>query len=70
MIYGDTLSRAHLKEDGKQINKEEINAEKHMIRSNTASDEKTRQIQEMTQKDNVLQHLKISQMDGQNRKVI
>ena len=42
MIYGDTLSRAHLKEDGKEINKEEINAEKHMIRSNTASDEKTR----------------------------
>ena len=40
MIYGDTLSRAHLKEDGKEINKEEINAEKHMIRSNTASDEK------------------------------
>ena len=42
MIFADTLSRAHLKEDGEEINEEEINAQIHMICSNTASDEKTR----------------------------
>ena len=51
MIFVDTLSRAHLKEDGEEINEEEINAQIHMICSNTASDEKMRKIQEMTQKD-------------------
>ena len=54
MIHADTLSRAHLKEDGEEINEEEINAQIHMIRSNTASDEKTRKVQEMTPKDDVL----------------
>ena len=50
MISVDTLSRAHLKEDGEEINEEEINAQIHMICSNTASYEKRRKIQEMTQK--------------------
>ena len=54
MIFADTLSRAHLKEDGEEINEEETNAQIHMICSNAASDEKTRNIQEMTQKDYVL----------------
>ena len=35
-----------------------------MICSNTASDEKTRKIQEMTQKDDVLQQLKILITNG------
>ena len=60
----DTLSRAHLKEDGEEINEEEINAQIHMICSNAASDEKTRKIQEMTQKDDVLQQLKIFITNG------
>ena len=64
MIFVDTLSRAHLKEDGEEINEEEINAQIHMICSNTASDEKTRKIQEMTQKDDVLQQLKIFITNG------
>ena len=64
MIFADTLSRAHLKEDGEEINEEEINAQIHMICSNTASDEKTRKIQEMTQKDDVLQQLKIFITNG------
>ena len=54
----DTFSRAHLKEDGEEINEEEIIAQIHMICSNTASDEK-KNIQEITQKDDVLQQLKI-----------
>ena len=58
MIFADTLSRAHLKEDGEEINEEEIIAQIHMICSNTASDEK-KNIQEITQKDDVLQQLKI-----------
>ena len=64
-IFADTLSRAHLKEDGEEINEEEINAQIHMICSNAASDEKTRKIQEMTQKDDVLQQLKIFITNGQ-----
>ena len=63
-IFADTLSRAHLKEDGEEINEEEINAQIHMICSNAASDEKTRKIQEMTQKDDVLQQLKILITNG------
>ena len=59
MVFADTLSRAHLTEDGEEINEEEINAQIHMICSNTASDEKTRKMQEMTQRDKVLQQLKI-----------
>ena len=55
IIFLDTLPRAHLKEDGEEINQEEITAQVYMICSNTASDKKTRQIQEMTQKDNFLQ---------------
>ena len=35
-----------------------------MICCNAASDEKTRKIQEMTQKDNVLQQLKILNTNG------
>ena len=58
MIFADTLSRAHLKEDGEEINEEELIAQIHMICSNTASDEK-KNIQEITQKDDVLQQLKI-----------
>ena len=57
MIFADTLSRAHLKEDGEETNKEEINAQIHMICSNTVSDEETRKIQEMTPKDDVLHRL-------------
>ena len=58
MIFAYTLSRAHLKEDGEEINEEDINAQIHMICSNTASYEKTRKIQETTQEDDVLQQLK------------
>ena len=57
MIFADTLSRAHLKEDGEETNKEEINAQIHMICSNTVSDEETRKIQERTPKDDVLHRL-------------
>ena len=64
MIFADTLSRAHLKEDGEEINKEETNAQIHIICSNTASDEETRKIQEMTQKDGVRQQLKIFVTNG------
>ena len=64
MLFADTLARGHLKEDGEEINKEEINAHIHMICSNTASDEKTGKIQEMTQKDNVLRQLKIFITNG------
>ena len=64
MIFADTLSRAHLKKVGEEINEEEINAQINMICSNTASDEKTRKIQEMTQKDNVPQQLKIFVTNG------
>ena len=39
MIFAETLSRAHLKEDGEEINEEETNAQIHIICSNTASDE-------------------------------
>ena len=48
MIFAYTLSRAHLKEDGEEINEEDINTQIHMICSNTASYEKTRKIQETT----------------------
>ena len=48
MIFVDTLSRAHLKKTGEEINEEEINAKIHMICSNTASDPKTRKIQDVT----------------------
>ena len=48
-IFADTFSRAHLKEDREEINEEEINAQIHMICSNTGSGEKTSKMQEMTQ---------------------
>ena len=64
MIFADTLSRAHLKEGGEEIKEEEINAQIHMICSNTESDEKTKNIQEMTQKGNALQQLKIFITNG------
>ena len=64
MLFADTLSRAHLKEGGEEIKEEEINAQIHMICSNTESDEKTKNIQEMTQKGNALQQLKIFITNG------
>ena len=64
MIFADTLSRAHLKENGEEINEEEINAHIHMTCCITASDEKTRKIQEMTQKYDALQQLKIFITNG------
>ena len=67
MTFAYTFSRAHLKED-----EEEINAQIHMICSNAESNEKTRKIQEMTKKDDVLQQLRIlvSNEKRFNRKVI
>ena len=64
MVFADTLSRAHLKENGEEINEREINVQAHKVCSNTASDEKTRKIQEMTQKDDVLKQLKIFITNG------
>ena len=72
MTFAYTFSRAHLKEDEEVVNEEEINAQIHMICSNAESNEKTRKIQEMTKKDDVLQQLRIlvSNEKRFNRKVI
>ena len=48
----------------RSINEEEINAQIHMTCCITASDEKTRKIQEMTQKYDALQQLKIFITNG------